>query len=202
MAVSRAAYAGGMCNRLAYIGIISIGGAVAAGGCAARMRHAARAAVNRSGVECAAAQTAAFRRHAPNRSHGRRRHPDAARSRIPLARRRSLPACDGFCRGVCPGDDLHETRCDPIPGQFVETITVAGTPGQVHAWQYVDDVAILDAAAAPSYRGLAARTARSASRLLPASVGVLDAAIAGPRRRRVRLRLTCPHRRCRASRST
>ena len=27
----------------------------------------------------------------------------------------------------------------------------AGTPAQVHAWQYVDDVAILDAAAAPSY---------------------------------------------------
>jgi hypothetical protein len=36
-------------------------------------------------------------------------------------------------------------------GQGVETITVAGTPGQVHAWQYVDDVPILDAAAAPSY---------------------------------------------------
>jgi len=36
-------------------------------------------------------------------------------------------------------------------GQGVETITVAGTPGQVHAWQYVDDAAILDAAAAPSY---------------------------------------------------
>lgn len=39
----------------------------------------------------------------------------------------------------------------PASGQVVETITVAGTPGQIHAWQYVDDVAILDAAAAPSY---------------------------------------------------
>ena len=37
-------------------------------------------------------------------------------------------------------------------GQGVETITVAGTPGQVHAWQYADDVPILDAAAAPSYQ--------------------------------------------------
>jgi hypothetical protein len=42
-------------------------------------------------------------------------------------------------------------RCDPIPGQFVETTGLSGTPGQVHAWQYVDDVPILDAAAAPSY---------------------------------------------------
>lgn len=42
-------------------------------------------------------------------------------------------------------------RCDPIPGQFVETITLGGTPAQVHAWQYVDDVAVLDAAGAPSY---------------------------------------------------
>ena len=42
-------------------------------------------------------------------------------------------------------------RCDPIPGQFVETITLASTPAQVHVWQYVDDAAILDAAAAPSY---------------------------------------------------
>ena len=51
----------------------------------------------------------------------------------------------------------------PASAQVVETITVAGTPGQVHAWQYVDDVAILDAAAAPSY-GRSGRTARSASR--------------------------------------
>jgi hypothetical protein len=42
-------------------------------------------------------------------------------------------------------------RCDPIAGQFIETITLMGTPAQVHVWQYVDDVAIVDAAAAPSY---------------------------------------------------
>jgi len=41
---------------------------------------------------------------------------------------------------------------DPIPGQSVETITLMGAPGQVHVWQYVDDAAILDAAAAPSYQ--------------------------------------------------
>ena len=43
-------------------------------------------------------------------------------------------------------------RCDPVPGQFVETITLMGAPGQVHVWQYVDDAAVLDAAAAPSYQ--------------------------------------------------
>jgi hypothetical protein len=42
-------------------------------------------------------------------------------------------------------------RCDPIPGQFVERITLPGTPAQVHVWQYVDDAAVLDAAGAPSY---------------------------------------------------
>ena len=42
-------------------------------------------------------------------------------------------------------------HCDPIAGRFVETITLMGIPAQVHAWQYVDDVAILDAAGAPSY---------------------------------------------------
>jgi hypothetical protein len=42
--------------------------------------------------------------------------------------------------------------CDRVPGQFVESITLTGTPGQVHAWQYVNDVAILDAATAPVYQ--------------------------------------------------
>jgi len=43
------------------------------------------------------------------------------------------------------------STCQPIPGQFFETIQLAGTPAQVHAWQYVDDVAVLDAAIAPAY---------------------------------------------------
>ena len=42
--------------------------------------------------------------------------------------------------------------CQPIPGQFLETIELAGTPAQVHVWQYVDDVALLDAATAPVYQ--------------------------------------------------
>jgi hypothetical protein len=48
-------------------------------------------------------------------------------------------------------DQYVAQKCDPIPGQFVETIFVARTPAQVHVWQYVDDAAILDAAVAPSY---------------------------------------------------
>jgi len=67
------------------------------------------------------------------------------------------PACDaGLTVRVWPETICTDTstgrQCDPIPGRFVETIGIAGTPGQVHAWQYVDDVAILDAAAAPSYQ--------------------------------------------------
>jgi hypothetical protein len=42
-------------------------------------------------------------------------------------------------------------HCDPIPGRFIEQINIDGAPGQVHVWQYVDDVAILDAAVAPTY---------------------------------------------------
>jgi hypothetical protein len=48
-------------------------------------------------------------------------------------------------------DQYVSQKCDPIPGQFVETIFFSGTPAQVHVWQYVDDAAILDAAVAPSY---------------------------------------------------
>ena len=43
----------------------------------------------------------------------------------------------------------------PADGAFsappAETIILTGTPAQVHVWQYVDDLAILDAAVAPSY---------------------------------------------------
>ena len=44
------------------------------------------------------------------------------------------------------------STCQPIPGQFFETIRLVGTPAQVHVWQYVDDVALLDAATAPAYQ--------------------------------------------------
>ncbi len=71
------------------------------------------------------------------------------------------PTCaSGLNVTVAPAEICTETRtdtsvslrCDPIPGQFIETITLMGAPGQVHVWQYVDDAAILDAAAAPSYQ--------------------------------------------------
>jgi hypothetical protein len=48
-------------------------------------------------------------------------------------------------------DQSVSQKCEPIPGQFIETIMLAGTPAQVHVWQYVDGAPILDAAAAPSY---------------------------------------------------
>jgi hypothetical protein len=43
-------------------------------------------------------------------------------------------------------------QCSPIPGRFIEQINITGAPGQVHVWQYVDDVTILDAAVAPTYQ--------------------------------------------------
>jgi len=49
------------------------------------------------------------------------------------------------------GAGSSSSQCNVIAGQFQETIVVNGAPKQVHAWQYVDDAAILDAAAAPSY---------------------------------------------------
>jgi hypothetical protein len=54
------------------------------------------------------------------------------------------------CQEMTSGGAVSQ-QCDPIPGKFLETIDLAGTPRQVHAWQYVDDAAILDAAAAPVY---------------------------------------------------
>jgi hypothetical protein len=71
----------------------------------------------------------------------------------------ATPTCSGFTVMVGNAQSCIETNtgtgvslhCDPIPGQIIETITFMGTPAQVHAWQYVDDAAILDAAAAPSY---------------------------------------------------
>jgi len=70
------------------------------------------------------------------------------------------PTCDaGLNVMVVPAQiciDTHNGQssgvsCSPIAGQFSETVTLAGTPGQVHVWQTVDDAAILDAAVAPQY---------------------------------------------------
>lgn len=78
---------------------------------------------------------------------------------LPLAGT-TQPACDaGLTVTVVPGqiciqtqgDAASSSTCNPLPGKFVETVTLSGTPGQVHVWQYVDDAAILDAAVAPQY---------------------------------------------------
>lgn len=60
---------------------------------------------------------------------------------------------------AAPGGGLVQPTCPAglsvtvmFTVEDVEIITVPGTPGQVHAWQYVDDRAILDVAAAPTYQ--------------------------------------------------
>ena len=50
------------------------------------------------------------------------------------------------------GSASSGSTCNAIPGKFVETVTLSGTPGQVHVWQYVDDLTILDVAVAPQYQ--------------------------------------------------
>jgi hypothetical protein len=55
------------------------------------------------------------------------------------------------CTQTTTGTAVSQT-CQPIPGQFVETIAVSGTPTQVHVWQTVDGTSIVDAAASPSYQ--------------------------------------------------
>ena len=42
-------------------------------------------------------------------------------------------------------------RCDPIPGQFIERLTLRATPSQMRVVQSVDGVALLDQAMAPTY---------------------------------------------------
>ena len=72
-----------------------------------------------------------------------------------------VPACDaGLNVTIVPAQICIETQgssgtsvtCNPLPGKFVETVTLLGTPGQVHMWQYVDDAPILDIAVAPQYQ--------------------------------------------------
>jgi len=58
------------------------------------------------------------------------------------------------CTTMTVGNSVVQT-CDPVPGQFAEAIAMPGTPAQIHASQYVDGVAILDASAAPSYQDYA-----------------------------------------------
>jgi hypothetical protein len=78
---------------------------------------------------------------------------------FPLQTGRQPQCTGGLGITVLPATTCSQTTngastsvsCDEIPGQFVETIGLAGTPGQVHVWQTVDGTSILDAAAAPTY---------------------------------------------------
>jgi len=138
-----------MRNSLVCIGIILLGGAAVVGGCGGKSCTL---------VGCSDGFSANVRRADGSFPSGLHRIEVLADSAtltctftFPLAVG-SLPVCGGFSVVVFPATTCTDTRCDPIPGQFVETITVPGTPGQVHVWQYANDVAILDAAAAPSYQ--------------------------------------------------
>jgi len=141
-----------MGNSLVCIGIILLGGAAAVGGCGGKACKL---------VGCSDGFSASVRSADGSFPSGLHRIEVLADSAaltytftFPLEVG-SIPVCGGFSVMVFSATTCTDTRCDPIPGQFFETITVPGTPGQVHAWQYVDDAAILDAAAAPSYQDLA-----------------------------------------------
>jgi hypothetical protein len=76
----------------------------------------------------------------------------------------SQPTCpSGMTIWVLPVTDCTETNsgssgtetCTDIPGQFVEWITLTGTPAEVQAQQSVDGAVILDATVAPTYQEVA-----------------------------------------------
>ena len=76
----------------------------------------------------------------------------------------SEPSCPpGMTVSVLPATDCTETNsgstsaetCTDIPGQFVEWITLTGTPAEVQAQQFVDGALILDETVAPTYQEVA-----------------------------------------------
>ena len=76
----------------------------------------------------------------------------------------SQPTCpSGMTVWVLPATDCTETNsgssgtetCTDIPGQFVEWITLTGTPAEVQAQQSVDGTVILDATVTPTYQEVA-----------------------------------------------
>jgi len=133
-------------NRLVCIGIVLLAGAAAAGGCGGKVCKL---------VACSDTFTASVRSADGSFPSGMYRLElmvDGTTRTCTFAYPAAMqPLCSGFFVAFLSETTCTETRCDTIPGRYVETITVAGTPGQVHAWQYVDDTPILDAAAAPSY---------------------------------------------------
>ena len=76
----------------------------------------------------------------------------------------SQPSCpSGMTVWVLPATDCTETNsgstgaetCTDIPGQFVEWITLTGTPAEVQAQQSVDGAPILEVTVAPTYQEVA-----------------------------------------------
>jgi hypothetical protein len=55
------------------------------------------------------------------------------------------------CTEIRMGDTVS-LRCDPIPGQFIERLSVQGTPRALRIVQSVDEVALMDQTAAPTYQ--------------------------------------------------
>ena len=49
-------------------------------------------------------------------------------------------------------DAAKTERCDPVPGQFMELISVMGAPASVHVQQSVGGAVILDQSATPTYQ--------------------------------------------------
>jgi hypothetical protein len=64
------------------------------------------------------------------------------------------PTCDpGLSVDVAPQLECGGDLCRPIDGKFEELILLSGAPAEVRVQQVVDDKAILDVVAAPSYVG-------------------------------------------------
>ncbi len=54
------------------------------------------------------------------------------------------------CTEIRTGNSVS-LRCDPIPGQFVEQLSLRGTPRQLRVMQSVAGVVLLDQAMSPTY---------------------------------------------------
>lgn len=57
---------------------------------------------------------------------------------------------DVTCTETTTGN-AQRIQCTPIPGRFLEELTLLGTPGQVHVEQLVDGTMVLDQAVTPTY---------------------------------------------------
>jgi hypothetical protein len=97
----------------------------------------------------------------------------------------SEPSCpSGMTVSVLPATSCTETTngnttaqtCTDIPGQFVEWITLMGTPAEVQVQQSVDGALILDAMVAPTYQEVAPNDPQCGP-ICQEAFGRLDAAV-------------------------